>query len=262
MGRGGTCLARESNHDSLWTMRARSFKTRACARLASGLRRRGGPPRGTAGSLRGRRRGEPRAHPPGPSGAHGFPGPRSRDRGARRGGAHRGERRRSHALERGAALRVRAALDRPQAPSPRTTSRRWRSGCGARRCSRWRATPRSPSSRRRSGARRKTAPASGSSSRGRLTLRGRSFPVEVPLEVVREALGIAARGGLDLNLRDLGVEPPPWRASSRWPTASGSSSRLRARATVAREVTVTDAMPGRGPAASGGSARPKRRRRT
>jgi polyisoprenoid-binding protein YceI len=43
---------------------------------------------------------------------------------------------------------------------------------------------------------------------GTLTLRGRSFPVEVPLEVVREALGLAARGGLDLNLRDLGVEPP------------------------------------------------------
>jgi polyisoprenoid-binding protein YceI len=43
---------------------------------------------------------------------------------------------------------------------------------------------------------------------GALTLRGRSFPVEVPLEVVREALGISARGGLDLNLRDLGIEPP------------------------------------------------------
>jgi polyisoprenoid-binding protein YceI len=43
---------------------------------------------------------------------------------------------------------------------------------------------------------------------GVLTLRGRPFPVEVPLEVVREALGIAARGGLVLNLRDLGIEPP------------------------------------------------------
>jgi polyisoprenoid-binding protein YceI len=43
---------------------------------------------------------------------------------------------------------------------------------------------------------------------GTLTLRGRSFPVEIPLEVVREALGIAARGELVLNLRDLGVEPP------------------------------------------------------
>ena len=43
---------------------------------------------------------------------------------------------------------------------------------------------------------------------GTLTLRGRSFPVEVPLEVVREPLGIVARGGLALNLRDLGIEPP------------------------------------------------------
>jgi polyisoprenoid-binding protein YceI len=43
---------------------------------------------------------------------------------------------------------------------------------------------------------------------GTLTLRGRSFPVEVPLEVVRDGLGIEARGGLELNLRDLGIEPP------------------------------------------------------
>jgi polyisoprenoid-binding protein YceI len=43
---------------------------------------------------------------------------------------------------------------------------------------------------------------------GVLTLRGRPIPVEVPLEVVREALGIAARGGLVLSLRDLGIEPP------------------------------------------------------
>jgi polyisoprenoid-binding protein YceI len=43
---------------------------------------------------------------------------------------------------------------------------------------------------------------------GTLTLRGRSFPVGVPLEVVRENLGLEARGGLDLNLRDLGIEPP------------------------------------------------------
>jgi polyisoprenoid-binding protein YceI len=43
---------------------------------------------------------------------------------------------------------------------------------------------------------------------GSLTLRGRSFPVEVPLEVVRDPLGIVARGGLALNLRDLGIEPP------------------------------------------------------
>jgi polyisoprenoid-binding protein YceI len=43
---------------------------------------------------------------------------------------------------------------------------------------------------------------------GTLVLRGRSFSVEIPLEVVREKFGVTARGGLDLNLRDLGVEPP------------------------------------------------------
>jgi polyisoprenoid-binding protein YceI len=44
---------------------------------------------------------------------------------------------------------------------------------------------------------------------GSLTLRGRSFPVEVPLEVTRIAGGgLQARGETDLNLRDLGIEPP------------------------------------------------------
>lgn len=43
---------------------------------------------------------------------------------------------------------------------------------------------------------------------GALTLRGRPFTVEVPLEVTRETHGISARGGLALNLRDLGIEPP------------------------------------------------------
>jgi polyisoprenoid-binding protein YceI len=43
---------------------------------------------------------------------------------------------------------------------------------------------------------------------GTLRLRGRAFPVEVPLEVARDTHGIVARGGLALNLRDLGIEPP------------------------------------------------------
>src|SRR5512134_1822782 len=43
---------------------------------------------------------------------------------------------------------------------------------------------------------------------GLLTLRGRSFPVEIPLEVVRDGAGIAARGEVGLKLRDLGIEPP------------------------------------------------------
>ena len=56
-------------------------------------------------------------------------------------------------------------------------------------------------------------PAGGSGLRvvviGTLTLRGRSFPVEVPLDVVHAAGGpLEARGELSLNLRDLGIEPP------------------------------------------------------
>jgi len=44
---------------------------------------------------------------------------------------------------------------------------------------------------------------------GNLTLRGRSVPVEVPLEVTRVAdAGIEAHGETQLNLRDLGIEPP------------------------------------------------------
>jgi polyisoprenoid-binding protein YceI len=43
---------------------------------------------------------------------------------------------------------------------------------------------------------------------GTLTLRGRSFPVEVPLDVERDGTEIEARGGVDLRLRDLGIEPP------------------------------------------------------
>jgi polyisoprenoid-binding protein YceI len=44
---------------------------------------------------------------------------------------------------------------------------------------------------------------------GSLTVRGRSAPVEVPLEVTRVADGgLEARGETSLNLRDLGIEPP------------------------------------------------------
>jgi polyisoprenoid-binding protein YceI len=43
---------------------------------------------------------------------------------------------------------------------------------------------------------------------GTLTLRGRSFPVQVPLEVSRDGGAIEVRGQVDLNLRDLGIEPP------------------------------------------------------
>jgi polyisoprenoid-binding protein YceI len=43
---------------------------------------------------------------------------------------------------------------------------------------------------------------------GTLTLRGRALALEVPLEVLREAGQIVARGGLALSLRGLGIEPP------------------------------------------------------
>jgi len=43
---------------------------------------------------------------------------------------------------------------------------------------------------------------------GTLTLKGRSFPVEVPLEVRRVDSELEARGELELNLHDVGIEPP------------------------------------------------------
>lgn len=43
---------------------------------------------------------------------------------------------------------------------------------------------------------------------GTLTLRGRAFPLEIPLEVARDGAGIQARGEVSLELRDLGIEPP------------------------------------------------------
>jgi hypothetical protein len=39
-------------------------------------------------------------------------------------------------------------------------------------------------------------------------LKGRSFPVEVPVEVRRTGVGIQARGEVEWRLRDLGIEPP------------------------------------------------------
>jgi len=43
---------------------------------------------------------------------------------------------------------------------------------------------------------------------GTLTLKGRSFPVEVPLEVSRVNNELEAKGELELNLHDVGIEPP------------------------------------------------------
>jgi polyisoprenoid-binding protein YceI len=44
--------------------------------------------------------------------------------------------------------------------------------------------------------------------RGTLELKGRSFPVEIPLEVRRTGGEIQARGEVEWRLRDLGIEPP------------------------------------------------------
>ncbi len=43
---------------------------------------------------------------------------------------------------------------------------------------------------------------------GTLTLKGRSFPVEVPLELRRVDKELEAKGELALNLSDVGIEPP------------------------------------------------------
>jgi polyisoprenoid-binding protein YceI len=43
---------------------------------------------------------------------------------------------------------------------------------------------------------------------GKLTLKGRSVPVEIPLDVRRAEGSIEAKGEVSLNLRDLGIEPP------------------------------------------------------
>jgi polyisoprenoid-binding protein YceI len=44
--------------------------------------------------------------------------------------------------------------------------------------------------------------------RGTLEVKGRSFPVEIPLEVHRAGDALDAAGEVGLRLRDLGVEPP------------------------------------------------------
>ena len=43
---------------------------------------------------------------------------------------------------------------------------------------------------------------------GTLTLKGRSVPVEIPLDARRVDGGIEATGETKLELRDLGIEPP------------------------------------------------------
>jgi hypothetical protein len=43
---------------------------------------------------------------------------------------------------------------------------------------------------------------------GELTLKGRAFPIEVPLEVERQGATLRARGEVELKLRALGIEPP------------------------------------------------------
>jgi len=44
--------------------------------------------------------------------------------------------------------------------------------------------------------------------RGTLEIKGRSFPVELPLEVRQSSGELRVRGELEWRLRDLGIEPP------------------------------------------------------
>jgi polyisoprenoid-binding protein YceI len=67
---------------------------------------------------------------------------------------------------------------------------------------------------------------------GTLTLRGRSFPIEVPLEVVREEAGIEARGEVALNLRDVGIEPPSVAGVVKVANGFRLEFEIRARAAV------------------------------
>ena len=68
---------------------------------------------------------------------------------------------------------------------------------------------------------------------GTLTLRGRSFPVEVPLEVARSADGIEARGTIALRLRDLGVEPPSIAGVVKVANDFSLEFEIRAKASIA-----------------------------
>lgn len=69
---------------------------------------------------------------------------------------------------------------------------------------------------------------------GTLTLRGRSFPLEVPLEVESGADGLQARGELALNLRDLGLEPPSVAGVVKVANRFRLEFEIRARAQAAR----------------------------
>ena len=69
---------------------------------------------------------------------------------------------------------------------------------------------------------------------GSLTLRGRSFPVEVPLEVVRDEAGLEAKGEVALNLRDVGIEPPSVAGVVNVANRFRLEFEVRARAKVAQ----------------------------
>ncbi len=43
---------------------------------------------------------------------------------------------------------------------------------------------------------------------GTLTLKGRSFPVEIPLDAEQQGETLLAKGEVELKLRDVGIEPP------------------------------------------------------
>jgi polyisoprenoid-binding protein YceI len=69
---------------------------------------------------------------------------------------------------------------------------------------------------------------------GTLTLKGRSFPLEIPLEARRRGDGIEASGGVSLNLRDVGIEPPSVAGVVKVANAFRLEFEIQAKAGVAQ----------------------------
>ena len=74
---------------------------------------------------------------------------------------------------------------------------------------------------------------------GDLTLHGRSVSVDIPLEVTRASDGgMEARGETNLNLKDLGIEPPSVAGVVKVANRFRLELEIHARANVASSVTT------------------------
>lgn len=67
---------------------------------------------------------------------------------------------------------------------------------------------------------------------GTLALKGRAFPVELPLEARRVEGGLEARGEVSLKLRDVGIEPPSVAGVVKVANAFRLEFEIRAHATA------------------------------